>query len=126
MSDGGANYSAAHHSEMGIAVTGDLSHTIIFLNTVILWGAVGLGLSQIPFIINFFWSMRNGEPVKNDNPWDSTTLEWQTPTPPGHGNFLKEPIVYHGPYEYSVPGHPTDFIPQNERLPEKASPGAHH
>ena len=117
MSDGGANYSAAHHSELGVHWIGELSNHIIFLNTVILWGAVGLGIAQIPFIINFFYSIKNGERVKSDNPWDSTTLEWQTPTPPGHGNFTKEIVVYHGPYEYSVPGHPTDFIPQNEKLP---------
>ncbi len=76
-----------------------------------------LGLAQIPFIINFCWSMFYGKKVKNDNPWDATTLEWQTPTPPPHGNFIKEISVYRGPYEYSVPGAAEDFTPQNE-LPE--------
>jgi cytochrome c oxidase subunit 1 len=114
MADGGANYSAAHHSEMGISVTGDLSDTIMYLNHVILWGAVGLGVAQIPFIINFFWSFNNGEKVTSDNPWHSTTLEWQTPTPPGHGNFITPPQVYRGPYEYSVPGQDKDYTPQNE------------
>ena len=52
------------------------------------------------------------------NPWDATTLEWSAPSPPGHGNFLTEPIVYRGPYEYSVPGSAKDFTPQFE--PEKA------
>jgi cytochrome c oxidase subunit 1 len=56
--------------------------------------------------------------VKGDNPWQSTTLEWQTPTPPPHGNFAVSPRIYRGPYEYSVPGHATDFVPQNEE-PEK-------
>ena len=55
----------------------------------------------------------HGEKV-GDNPWNATTLEWQTPTPPPHGNFLKPPHVHRGPYEYSVPGHDTDFTPQNE------------
>ena len=73
-----------------------------------------LGLAQIPFIINFFWSIRNGKKVTSDNPWDATTLEWQTPTPPPHGNFTKEPVVYRGPYEYSVPGAAKDFIPQSQ------------
>jgi cytochrome c oxidase subunit 1 len=41
-------------------------------------------------------------------------LEWQTPTPPPHGNFLKPIEVHRGPYEYSVPGHAKDFTPQNE------------
>jgi cytochrome c oxidase subunit 1 len=54
--------------------------------------------------------------VTNDNPWDATTLEWQTPTPPPHGNFVKAIKVYRGPYEYSVPVAPRDFLPQNEDL----------
>ena len=45
-------------------------------------------------------------------------LEWSAPSPPGHGNFLTEPIVYRAPYEYSVPGAAKDFSPQFE--PEKA------
>jgi cytochrome c oxidase subunit 1 len=87
-----------------------------------------LGLAQIPFIINVFWSIKHGEKVKNDNPWDATTLDWQTPTPPPHGNFVKEMRVYRGPYEYSVPGHPADFTPQNEPpdgLPVPAATNAH-
>ena len=49
------------------------------------------------------------------NPWNATTLEWQTPeTPPKHGNFGPElPLVYRWAYDYSVPGAPEDFIPQN-------------
>ena len=54
-----------------------------------------------------------GRKVESDNPWEATTLEWQTPTPPPHGNFATEPHVYRGPYEYSVPGHRSDFTPQN-------------
>ena len=72
-------------------VTGALSPRIIGLNNFILWGAVGLALAQVPFIINFFYSIRNGETVESDNPWQATTLEWQTPTPPPHGNFLRPP-----------------------------------
>jgi cytochrome c oxidase subunit 1 len=71
-----------------------------------------LALSQIPFIINLFWSIKGGKKV-NDNPWESTTLEWQAPTPPPHGNFDVVPTVYRGPYEYSVPGHARDFTPQS-------------
>jgi len=114
MSNGGANYSAAVNARNGAEVIGGLSPFIMSLNTWILWGAICLGIVQIPFIINLFWSIKHGEKIKNDNPWDSTTLEWQTPTPPPHGNFLHPLRVYRGPYEYSVPGHATDFTPQNE------------
>ena len=67
------------------------------------FAAWGLGLFQIPFIINFFASIKWGK-VVDRNPWEATTLEWSAPSPPGHGNFVTEPIVYRGPYEYSVPG----------------------
>ncbi len=110
MADGGANYSQARVE----GTIGGLSSGIMRLHTYILWAAVGLALAQIPFIINLFWSIKNGKPAGSDNPWESTTLEWQTPTPPPHGNFAKPPEVHRGPYEYSVPGHTRDFTPQNE------------
>jgi cytochrome c oxidase subunit I len=81
---------------------------------VILWAAVGLGVCQIPFIINVFMSLKPASKVTSDNPWEATTLEWQTPTPPPHGNFLKEPTVHRNPYDYSVPGAAKDYIPQNQ------------
>ncbi len=110
MADGGANYSAAKVP----GAIGGLSDNIMGMHTMILWGAVGLALVQIPFIINVFWSIKNGRKAGSDNPWQATTLEWQTPTPPPHGNFAHAPEVHRGPYEYSVPGHATDFTPQNE------------
>ncbi|HEX3719650.1 MAG TPA: cbb3-type cytochrome c oxidase subunit I [Verrucomicrobiae bacterium] len=110
MYDGGVHYLATD------GVVG-LSKFVIGLNVPISHAAWALGLSQIPFIINFFWSVNGGKKVTSDNPWDATTLEWQTPTPPPHGNFTKPLEVFRGPYEYSVPGHSTDFTPQNE--PEK-------
>jgi cytochrome c oxidase subunit 1 len=86
------------------------------LNNFVSISAWCLGLSQLPFIINFFWSIKNGKRVTSDNPWDATTIDWQTPTPPPHGNFTKPIEVFRGPYEYSAPGHATDFTPQNEPL----------
>ena len=114
MADGGANYSTATLEKAGIHAAGGLSNTLMDMHTLILWGAVGLGLVQIPFIINVFYSIKNGKKVTSDNPWNATTLEWQTPTPPPHGNFAHAPTVYRGPYEYSVPGAAKDFTPQNE------------
>ena len=77
-----------------------------------------LAIAQIPFIINFLMSIRRGKRVESDNPWEATTLEWATPTPPPHGNFATPPQVHHGPYEYSVVGQPTDFSPQNQPMVE--------
>ena len=110
MSDGGAMYSTA---KMPDAI-GGLSDRMIWLNEVISHAAWLLALAQLPFIINFFWSIRKGKAVESDNPWDATTLEWQTPTPPPHGNFLKTPQVVRGPYDYSLPGAAKDFVPQNQ------------
>jgi len=76
------------------------------------WGAWMLGLSQLPFILNFFTSFWAGRKV-SDNPWDATTLEWAAPSPPPHGNFLSEPVVYRDPYDYSPRGVARDFLPQH-------------
>jgi cytochrome c oxidase subunit 1 len=103
MYDGGAQY--AHNQG------------VLHWNVVQGYAAWGLGLFQIFFIINFFMSLKWGKAV-DKNPWEATTLEWLAPSPPGHGNFLTEPIVYRAPYEYSVPGAAKDFSPQFE--PEKA------
>ena len=90
---------------------------MIDLNIVTSGSAFLLAIFQVPFIINVFASVFIGKKAKGDNPWDATTLEWATPTPPPHGNFLTEPVAYRGPYEYSVPGAPRDFTPQFESDP---------
>lgn len=69
--------------------------------------------AQLFFFLNFFWSLKKG-PKAPKNPWNATTLEWITDSPPAHDNFAGHyPSVYRGPYEYSVPGAKEDFIPQN-------------
>ncbi len=110
MSDGGATYAMLQNPE----AEGALSELIMSLNSNVSHAVWGLALAQIPFIYNFFWSIRNGEKVDSDNPWQATTVDWATPTPPPHGNFTKEPVVHRGPYEYSVPGAKKDYLPQTE------------
>ncbi len=69
---------------------------------------------QVVFLINFFYSIFKGRKAER-NPYNANTLEWQTPSPPPHGNFGSElPVVYRGPYEYSHPDREQDFWPQNE------------
>ncbi|QIB65363.1 cytochrome c oxidase subunit I [Kineobactrum salinum] len=84
------------------------------LNASITISALIVGLSQLLFLYNVFWSLRNGKPAGH-NPWGATSLEWQTPeVPPRHGNWGPElPRVYRWAYDYSVPGTEADFIPQN-------------
>ncbi len=84
------------------------------LNAGITIAALFVGAFQMVFLYNLFWSYFKGKP-SGDNPWNATTLEWQTAhTPPHHGNFGAElPVVYRWAYDYSVPGAEQDFIPQN-------------
>jgi len=84
------------------------------LNAFITVAALIVGFAQIVFLFNLVWSLKKGK-ESGPNPWDATTLEWQTETtPPGHGNFGPNlPVVYRWAYDYSVPGAKEDFIPQN-------------
>ena len=69
---------------------------------------------QAVFYFNLVWSVFKGKKA-GENPWEATTLEWTTASPPPHDNFAGViPTVYRGPYEFSVPGAPKDFIMQNE------------
>jgi len=92
-----------------------LNADVLHWNVVISWGAWAMGIAQLAFIFNFFYSMFKGEKVTSDNPWEATTLEWATPTPPPHGNFTKPITVYREPYEYSIEGAPKDYSPQHEK-----------
>jgi len=89
------------------------------LNASITISAIIVGLSQLIFLYNVIWSLRNGEKAGH-NPWGATSLEWQTPdVPPRHGNWGPElPRVYRWAYDYSVPGVEDDFIPQNHPVSE--------
>ena len=71
--------------------------------------------AQLIFILNFFWSLYKGKKAEV-NPWEATTIEWEVPSPPPHDNFAgNTPVVYRGPYEYSVPGEPQDYTMQTAR-----------
>lgn len=69
---------------------------------------------QFVFYFNLVWSLIRGKKA-SDNPWEATTLEWITATPPPHDNFAGHiPVVYRGPYEFSVPGAANDYMMQTE------------
>jgi cytochrome c oxidase subunit 1 len=89
----------------------DNSHGLVLFVTI---AAIVTVAVQIVFYFNFFWSMFKGKKA-TENPWEATTLEWTTASPPPHDNFAgRIPEVYRGPYEFSVPGAPNDFIMQQE------------
>ncbi len=105
--------------------TGFIPDSVISLNAAITIAAIVVALAQLLFFYNMFHSYFRGSEA-GPNPWNATTLEWQTEhTPPHHGNFGRElPVVYRWAYDYGVPGARHDFIPQNvspddvETLPE--------
>jgi cytochrome c oxidase subunit I len=99
--DGGAQYAHAQG--------------VLHWNSFMSISAWLLFVAQIPFLINFFWSIRKGKKV-SANPWEATTLEWSAASSPpiAHGNFPHPPVVVRGPYEYSPPDAPSGFLPQGE------------
>jgi cytochrome c oxidase subunit 1 len=92
-------------------------HAVHYFITIAAFITIG---SQLIFLFNVFYSMAAGEKA-SANPWNATTLEWSVPSPPPFDNFGGVvPVVYRGPYEFSVPGASEDFIPQ-DLAPEKVA-----
>ncbi|HCX31158.1 MAG TPA: cytochrome c oxidase subunit I [Blastocatellia bacterium] len=83
---------------------------VVFISVV----AIITVLTQLLFYFNLVWSIFKGKKA-SQNPWEATTLEWTTTSPPPHDNFAGVlPVVYRGPYEFAVPGAPNDFVMQTE------------
>jgi len=106
------------YSQFTETVGGNREHIYKFLTSTdplvmfVTVAAIVTAVVQVIFFWNFFYSMFKGEKA-SDNPWEATTLEWVTATPPPHDNFGgKVPTVYRGAYEYSVPGAPEDYVMQ--------------
>jgi cytochrome c oxidase subunit I len=97
-----------------------LQHWNVFITV----SALILGASQIVFLYNFFSSLFVGKKAER-NPWQANTLEWTAPSPPPHGNFDVQPVVYRGAYEYSSPEVEEDWLPQNKHLGTGAAARAH-
>jgi len=94
---------------------------LVSLQEFITYAAIVTIAAQFIFVINLFWSMFKGVKA-SENPWEATTLEWTVPSPPPHDNFGgKTPVVHHGPYEYSVPGAPKDYVMQTDEIEIKAA-----
>ena len=80
-------------------------------NVIISLTAFTLITAQIIFAVNFVWSLVAGRAALS-NPWQATTLEWETSSPPPHGNFGDIPVVHRWAYEYAAEGAAEDFTPQ--------------
>ena len=79
-------------------------------------GASILALAYLLPPVYLTWSLLYGEKA-GDNPWGATGLEWTTPSPPPTHNFLREPVVETGPYEYHEEGQAPGVGP---RVPHRA------
>ncbi|HIG86515.1 MAG TPA: cytochrome c oxidase subunit I [Planctomycetes bacterium] len=88
------------------------------LNVFITISAFCLFVWQIFFVWNFFHSMFWGKRVGR-NPWNACSLEWEAPSPPGHGNFDHALRVHRGPYEYASPDVEEDFFAQTREVESK-------
>ncbi len=96
------------------------------LNTFVSLAAFGLGLAQLLFIYNFLYSLFRG-PRAERNPWRATTLEWEAPSPPPHGNWGDTlPEVHRWAYDYSLPGAKEDYTPQTVSASAVPAAGGGH
>jgi cytochrome c oxidase subunit 1 len=114
------------YSQFTELVNGKYEHIYQFLTSTdplvlfVTVAAIGTALAQFIFLFNFIWSLFRGERA-GANPWDATTLEWVTPSPPPHDNFGGvAPVVYRGAYEFAVPGAPEDYVLQTN--PDETGP----
>ncbi|MHB8620234.1 MAG: cytochrome c oxidase subunit I [Chloroflexota bacterium] len=60
-----------------------------FVETI---GSFIMGISVLLFFIDVFWSLKHGE-LAPDDPWQGTSLEWATTSPPPAYNFARIPVV---------------------------------
>ena len=70
------------------------------LNVLSSAGASILGIGFLLPAIYLTWSLKYGKPA-GPNPWGSTTLEWQTSSPPPPTNFDVTPVITKEAYDYS-------------------------
>jgi cytochrome c oxidase subunit 1 len=73
------------------------------LNVWVSISAFVLGASMLVFLANVVYSLVLERKRAPANPWDSHSLEWQTPTPVPVENFPAPPLVDTDPYDYGVP-----------------------
>ncbi|MGI8486548.1 MAG: cytochrome c oxidase subunit I [Thermomicrobiales bacterium] len=62
------------------------------LNLLETVGALVIAFGVLLFILNAIWTSRTGE-IAGDNPWEGSTLEWATSSPPPAYNFVVLPTV---------------------------------
>jgi cytochrome c oxidase subunit 1 len=102
-----------------------VTESMALQNKIISHAVFLLLAAQVIFVVNFFYSLFFGKKA-GQNPWHANSLEWQTSSPPPHGNFVHPPTVYRGPYEYSHPDVAEDYLPQDRKLDRELSYADRH
>ncbi len=93
------------------AFVDDYAISLIPVHKFITIAALLTGAAQLIFLFNLLWSRFRGA-VASENPWEATSLEWSTSSPPPFDNFGgRHMVVCNGPNEYGVDG-PQDYIMQ--------------
>jgi cytochrome c oxidase subunit 1 len=99
------------------AFTDEYMQGMVPLHRFITIGALCTGAVQLLFFFNLIWSRLRG-PKAPDNPWEATSLEWITSSPPPVDNFGgKQVTVYHGPNEYGTGTAGHDYVMQTSPEP---------
>ena len=73
------------------------------LNDWVSISAFVLGASMLVFLYNVVYSLILVRKKAPANPWESKSLEWQTPTPVPVHNFDRPPVIDSELYDYGVP-----------------------
>src|SRR5580700_4711041 len=86
------------------AFVDDFMIPLIPVHKAITIAALLTGAAQLIFLYNLIHSRFFGA-VASENPWEATSLEWSTSSPPPFDNFGgRHMVVYHGPNEYGTDG----------------------
>jgi len=102
------------------AFTDDFLAPLIPVHQFITIAALVTGAAQFIFLFNLIWTRFRG-PKAPDNPWQATSLEWSTSSPPPFDNFGgRQLVVHHEAYEYGVQGSAGDYVMQTSPETVKA------
>jgi len=83
--------------------------------------AFATAAAQLIFFWNFFRSLTRGAPA-SANPWNATTLEWATTSPPPRDNFGGQfPSVYRVPTNTACRAKQQTFCPRTSRRKERCA-----